>query len=101
MHLTPEAVRVLAHSARIALRDDEIEGMTRDLNAIIDSLEPITHYNLEGVEPTYHPIAELINVMREDVAEEGFTQQEALANAPASQDGQYRIPPILREAGGK
>ena len=101
MHLTEEAVRELAHSARVALREDEIEGMTRDLNAIIDSLAPITQYNLEGVEPTYHPIAGLVNVMREDIAEPGFSQEEALANAPASQDGQFKIPPILREAGGK
>ena len=101
MHLTAGAVRELAHSARIALPDDELEAMTRDLNTIIDSLEPITRYNLDGVEPTYHPIAGLSNVMREDVAESGFTQQEALANAPACLDGHYRIPPILREAGGK
>ena len=100
MYLTEKAVRDLAHSARIALGNEEIEVMTRDLNAILDNLEPITHYDLEGVEPTFHPIAGLSNIMREDVKEPGFSQEEALANAPASLDGQFKIPPILSEAGG-
>jgi len=100
MHLTQEAVRGLAHGARIALDDAEVEVMTRDLNSILDNLELITHYDLEGVEPTFHPIAGLRNVMREDVQEPGFSQEEALANAPSSEDGQFKIPPILPEAGG-
>ncbi len=40
--------------------------MTADLNAIIDSLAPITEYDLDGVEPTFHPIGALSNVMRDD-----------------------------------
>ena len=100
MHLTVEAVRQLASSARIELSDGELEAMAQDLNAIVDSLEPITHYDLEGVVPTFHPIAGLSNVMREDVEVPGFTQEEALANASASQDGQFRIPPILGDTGG-
>lgn len=100
MHVTIQAVREIAHCARIGLCDDEIKEMTRDLNEIIDSLEPITHYDLEGIEPTFHPIAGLRNVMREDKAEPGFTQEEALDNAPASQEGQFKIPPILGNGGG-
>ena len=52
--------------------------MTVDLNSIIESLKPITEYDLEGVEPTFHPIGSLSNVMREDVEVAGFTQEEAL-----------------------
>ncbi len=100
MYLTAEAVRELAHGARIALCDEELSEMTHALNAIIESLEPITHFDLEGVEPTFSPLVGLSNVMREDVSEPGFTQEEALANAPASLDGQFMIPPILAEEGG-
>ena len=74
--------------------------MVVDLNAIIESLKPITAYQLEGVKPTFHPIAGLSNVMREDIAQSGLTQQAALANAPDQQDGQFRIPPILNDASG-
>ena len=37
--------------------------------------------------------------MREDVVGESFTQEEALANAPARQDGSFLIPSILGEGG--
>ncbi|MDR1358322.1 MAG: Asp-tRNA(Asn)/Glu-tRNA(Gln) amidotransferase subunit GatC [Coriobacteriales bacterium] len=100
MHVTHKALREIASTARIGLADDEIEKTCFDLNLIIDSLEPITRYDLEGVEPTFHPIAGLTNVMREDVERPGLTQEEALANAPATQNGQFRIPPILGDGGG-
>ena len=69
--------------------------MTEDLNAIIESLKPITEYDLEGVEPTFHPVGDLSNVMREDVEGTSFTQEEALSNAPKQQDGSFLIPSIL------
>lgn len=69
--------------------------MTGDLNNIIDSLHPITEYDLDGVEPTFHPIGGLSNVMREDVVEPSFSQEEALSNAPKQQDGSFLIPSIL------
>lgn len=100
-HLTEHDVRAIAEYARIGLTDDEVPQMTRDLNAIIDSLKPITEYDLEGVEPTFHPIGSLSNVMREDVETESFTQEEALANAPKQQDGNFLIPSILGEGGDR
>ena len=94
-HVTEADVRRIAEYARIGLADDELPQMTADLNSIIDSLKPITEYDLEGVEPTFHPIGDLSNVMREDVEGESFTQAEALSNAPKQQDGSFLIPAIL------
>ena len=51
------------------------------------------------MEPTFHPIGSLSNVMREDVETESFTQQVALENAPKQQDGSFLIPSILGEGG--
>ena len=100
MPLTAGDVRQIASCARIRLSEEEVETMTRDLNDIIVSLEPITQFDLEGVKPTYHPIAGLCNVMREDTETPGYSQEEAMANAPTCQEGQYKIPPILGDGGG-
>ncbi len=100
-HLTERDVRNIAEYARIGLTDDEVAEMTVDLNAIVDSLSPILEYDLEGVEPTFHPIGGLSNVMREDVCEEGFSQDVALENAPKRQDGNFLIPSILGEGGDR
>ena len=98
-HLTEHDVRDIATYARIGLDADELVQMTKDLNSIIDTLEPITHLDLDGVEPTFHPIGSLSNVMREDVERESFSQEVALENAPKQQDGSFLIPSILGEGG--
>ena len=98
-HVTEKDVRDIAEYTRIRLDEDEGKKMTVDLNDIIDRLAPITEYDLEGVEPTFHPIGSLSNVMREDVEVAGFTQEEALSNAPARQDNSFLIPSILGEGG--
>ena len=94
-HVSEKDVRAIAEYARIGLTDEELPAMTEDLNAIIESLKPITEYDLEGVEPTFHPVGDLSNVMREDVEVTSFTQEEALSNAPKQQDGSFLIPSIL------
>jgi len=101
MYLTDEDVRSIAAYTRIALADDEVADLTADLNAIIESLKPITEYELTGVEPTYHPIAGLTNVMREDHIEAGLSHDVALSLVSAKENGQYRIPSILGESGSR
>ena len=93
--LTQRDVQNIATYARIGLTDEELEQMTVDLNNIIETLKPITEFDLEGVEPIFHPIGSLSNVMREDVEQPGFTQEQALSNAPKQQDGSFLIPAIL------
>ena len=100
-YLTENDVRGIATYARIGLTDEELKQMTVDLNDIIESLKPITEYDLEGVEPTFHPIGSLSNVMREDVETTSFTHEEALSNAPKKQDGCFLIPSILGEGGDR
>lgn len=99
-HLTERDVRNIAEHTRIGLTDDEVVNMTQDLNAIVDSLKPITEYDLDGVIPTFHPIGDLSNVMRDDVERPGFSQKTALENAPKQEDGSFLIPSILGEGGG-
>jgi aspartyl-tRNA(Asn)/glutamyl-tRNA(Gln) amidotransferase subunit C len=100
MSLSQGDVRAIADYTRIDLNEDEISTMTVDLNQIIEGLKPITEYDLTGVEPTFHPIAGLTNVMREDVLGESLSLEVIMTLAPAHQDGQYRIPPILGDEGG-
>ena len=100
-HVTEKDVRDIAEYTRIHLDEDEIAQMTVDLNDIIESLKPITEYDLEGVVPTFHPIGSLSNVMREDVEVASFTQEFALSNAPKKQDGAFLIPSILGEGGDR
>ncbi len=94
-HLSENDVRDIASYTRIGVEENEIAKLTDELNSIIDELEPIRQYDLDGVEPTFHPIGSLKNVYREDVEGASFTQTEALSNAPKTSDGAFLIPSIL------
>lgn len=98
-YLEERDVKRIAEYARIGLTAEEVTQMTAHLNGIIETLQPITEYDLDGVEPTFHPIGSLSNVMREDVEGVSFTQEVALSNAPKQQDGCFLIPSILGEGG--
>lgn len=100
-HLSEKDVADIAAYTRIGLTDSEVVDMTHDLNEIIESLSPITEYDLDGVEPTFHPIGSLSNVMREDMEGASFAQEVALENAPKQQDGSFLIPSILGEGGDR
>ena len=101
MPLTEQDVRNIAEYARIGLSDEEAAAMTVDLNNIIETLKPIQEYDLDDVEPTFHPIGDLSNVMREDVIGKPFPRDVALSNSDSVTDGCFEIPSILGEGGDR
>ena len=99
MALTKDDVAGIAEYARIALTEAELSDMTTYMNDAIDLLEPILGYDLDDVEPTFHPIGELANVARDDVPVAGLTLGEALANAASCRERSFRVPQILADGG--
>lgn len=101
MALTSKDVAGIADYARIALTDEELAEMTAYMNEAVDMLEPVLQYDLPDVEPTFHPIGDLANVMRDDVADHGraLTLEAALGNAGSSRGRSFRVPSILGEGG--
>lgn len=103
MALSREDVAGIADYARIALTDEELDEMTSYMNEAVALLEPIRQYDLEGVEPTFHPIGDLSNVMSDDVVDasvRALPVEVALSNAGASRDRSFRVPSILGDQGG-
>ena len=64
MALSEDDVRGIADYARIALEGDELTEMCAYLNDAVAMLEPVLAYNLPDIDPTFHPIGSLSNVMR-------------------------------------
>ena len=103
MALTTEDVAGIADYARIALTPDELQEMTTYMNEAVALLEPIREYDLDGVEPTFHPIGDLSNVMGADVADttdRALDIDTALSNAGSVRDRYFRVPSILGDDGG-
>ena len=95
MALSREDVAGIADYARIALTDAELDEMTAYMNDAVALLEPIRQYDLDGVEPTFHPIGDLSNVMGADVVATGLSIEDALLDAPSARDRYFRVPSIL------
>jgi len=94
--ITPDTVRHLAELARIALREDEIERLTGELDAIVDSVRKVAEVATPDVPATSHPIP-LTNVFRPDVPGATLTTEEALAGAPEAAEGRFVVSAILGE----
>lgn len=89
-----QVVRSLASCAHIALSDEEVTIMAQELTSIVENLAPITEYELEGVEPSFYAPGAPVNIMREDVPEIRFSQNQALFNASQVENGYFVIPPL-------
>ncbi len=95
--ITRADVEHVAHLARLALTDDEIEELTGQLGAILEHAAQVSALETEGVAPTAHPLP-LVNVLRADQPRPGLDRDEVLAQAPAAEEGRFRVPRILGEA---
>ena len=80
--------------ARLALDDDEMEQLAVDLGGILEYAEDLDALDLDGVPPTAHPLP-LVNVFRADEVGPTLERDEVLAEAPAAEDGRFRVPRIL------
>ncbi|WP_432562949.1 Asp-tRNA(Asn)/Glu-tRNA(Gln) amidotransferase subunit GatC [Kineococcus sp. SYSU DK003] len=89
-------VEHLARLARIDMTDEELDRMAGQLDAVLDAVAQVAQVATDDVPATSHPVP-LTNVTRPDVVRPGLTAEEALAGAPASEDGRFRVPMILGE----
>lgn len=92
--ISKEQVKHVAHLARLALSDEEVEKMAKQLGDIISYAELLNELDTDNVEPTTH-VLDLKNVMRKDEPREWIKKEDALKNAPDQKDGQFRVPSIL------
>jgi len=95
--ISRDDVAHVAELARLRLADDELDTFTAQLGAILDHAADVEALELADVAPTSHPF-DLVNVLRADEPGPTLTNEEALAAAPAAEDGRFRVPTILGEA---
>ncbi len=91
MAISREEVLHVARLARLALTDDEIERLTQELGKILEAVGVVSELDLADVPPTSHPL-DLVNVWDEDVPRDPLPLEDVLANAPAAEDGLFRVP---------
>ena len=94
--LSRDEVAHVARLARLELTDDELELFTSQLGAVLEHAADVEALDVRDVPPTAHPYP-LRNVTRADEVRPCVDRDEVLAQAPAAEDGRFKVPPILGE----
>jgi aspartyl-tRNA(Asn)/glutamyl-tRNA(Gln) amidotransferase subunit C len=95
MALTREEVAEIAQLARLALSDVELDSLRGDLDAILAHVAVLAEVDTTGVEPMTHAVPALLR-LRDDKTEPSLPVEVALADAPASRDGCFEVPAIIK-----
>jgi aspartyl-tRNA(Asn)/glutamyl-tRNA(Gln) amidotransferase subunit C len=94
MAVDTETVRRVAHLARMAVAEDEIEGLGRELNAILAFVEQLADIDVTGVEPMTS-VTPMAMKMRQDEVNDGNIADAVLANAPEREDYFFVVPKVV------
>lgn len=95
-NISRDEVAHLARLARLAVTEDELDMFAGQLDVILQSVARVGEVAAEDIPPTSHAVP-LRNVFRPDEIRPGLTQAQALAGAPAVEQGRFRVPRILGE----
>lgn len=94
MSVDAATVRRIAHLARIAVDDGEIEHLQGEINAILAFVEELSKVDVEGVEPMTS-VTPMQLPTREDKVTDGGDVARVLANAPQTEDGFFVVPKVV------
>jgi aspartyl-tRNA(Asn)/glutamyl-tRNA(Gln) amidotransferase subunit C len=87
-------VRKVARLARIAVPEERLEPMAKELNGILAWIEQLNEVDVEGVEAMTSTVAMELP-QREDVVTDGNIRDQVLANAPKTEDGFFVVPKVV------
>jgi len=94
MSVDAATVHRIAHLARIAVAEDEVEHLRGELNAILAFVEQLSEVDVEGVEPMTSVIPMAMK-KRPDEVTDGGIPDDILKNTPAAQDGFFVVPKVV------
>ena len=94
MSVDAATVRRIAHLARIAVAESEVEHLQGELNAMLAFVEQLKEVNVEGVEPMTS-VMPMRMKQRPDVVNDGEMAEIIAANAPAVEDHYFVVPKVI------
>jgi aspartyl-tRNA(Asn)/glutamyl-tRNA(Gln) amidotransferase subunit C len=94
MALDPAAVKRIARLARIAVPEEELPALAKELSGILTWVEQLDEVDTANVAPMTSVVA-LTLPMRDDVVTDGGIQEKILANAPDRAGGFFAVPKVV------
>ena len=94
MAVDANTVRRIAHLARIAVAEEEIDHLKGELNAMLSFVEQLAEVQVEGVEPMTS-VTPMAMKKRADVVTDGGIAEQVVKNAPMSEDNFFLVPKVV------
>ena len=94
MSVDAVTVRRIAHLARIAVKDDEVEHLQGEINDVLAFVEQLSEVDVSGVEPMTS-VTPMAMKRRPDVVTDGEIADDIVRNAPAAQDHFFLVPKVV------
>ena len=94
MSVDADTVRRIAHLARMAVAEDEVEPLRGELNAILAFVEQLSEVDVVGVEPMTS-VTPMAMKKRPDVVTDGGDADAVLRNAPAREGNYFVVPKVV------
>ncbi len=97
MKISEQEVRYVADLANLALTDEEVHRFASDLAGILTHMDKLNELDTSGVEPMAQVLYEAgeTATLRDDVEAPSLGQEKALANAPLSGAGFFKVPKVI------
>ena len=94
MKISREQVVQVAKLSRLELRDEELDALTGQMDAILAYVDKLNELDTEGIVPTAHAVP-VENAFRADEPKDSIGIEKALSNAPASENDCFKVPKVI------
>ena len=94
MSVDADTVHRIAHLARIAVAEDEVEHLRDELNAMLAFVEQLGEVKVDGVEPMTS-VTPMTMKKRADAVTDGGIAEDIVRNAPSSDDNYFVVPKVV------
>lgn len=94
MALDKKDVEGIAHLARLAIDDADIDGYADNLSNILGLVDQLNSVDTEGVVPMAHPM-HMVQRLRVDEVTESNQREHLQEHAPAVDKGLFLVPKVI------
>ncbi|MEM7508781.1 MAG: Asp-tRNA(Asn)/Glu-tRNA(Gln) amidotransferase subunit GatC [Pseudomonadota bacterium] len=94
MSIDIETAKKVARLARIAVPEEDLPALAKELSGILDLAEQLAEVDVEGVEPMTS-VTPMALKRREDLVTSGEIQDKVLQNAPSAREGFFAVPKVV------
>ena len=94
MSIDIETAARVAHLARIAVKEEDLPALARELSGILGFMEQLNEVDVSGLEPMVS-VTPMRLKRRADAVTEGGMPGKILSNAPDAREGFFAVPKVV------